>query len=93
MMKTDRRTFIRTGALALAGTAFMGRSAFAAPKKKGIVGLQLYSIREEMTKDPLGSLKKLAEMDTCTSNMPTTSTGNSMGIHPQNSEKCLMISD
>ncbi len=40
----------------------MGRSAFAAPKKKGIVGLQLYSIRAEMTKDPLGSLKKLAEM-------------------------------
>ena len=62
MMKTDRRTFIKTGALALAGTAFMGRSAFAAPKKKGIVGLQLYSIRADMTKDPLGSLKKLAEM-------------------------------
>jgi len=61
-MKTDRRTFIKTGALALAGTAFMGRSAFAAPKNKGIVGLQLYSIRAEMTKDPLGSLKKLAEM-------------------------------
>ena len=62
MMKTDRRTFIKTGALALTGTAFMGRSAFAAPKKEGIVGLQLYSIRAEMTKDPLGSLKKLAEM-------------------------------
>ena len=61
-MNTDRRTFIKTGALALAGTAFMGRSAFAAPKKKGIVGLQLYSIRAEMTKDPLGSLKQLAEM-------------------------------
>ncbi len=61
-MKTDRRTFIKTGALALAGTASMGRYAFAAPKNKGIVGLQLYSIRAEMTKDPLGSLKKLAEM-------------------------------
>jgi len=62
IMKTDRRTFIKTGSLALAGTAFMGRSAFAAPKKNGIVGLQLYSIRADMTKDPLGSLKKLAEM-------------------------------
>jgi len=61
-MKTDRRTFIKTGATALAGTALFGRQAFAAPKQKGIVGLQLYSIRGDMAKDPYGSLKKLAEM-------------------------------
>lgn len=62
MMKTDRRTFIKTGAMALAGTALLGREALAAPKQKGIVGLQLYSIREDMLKDPSGSLKKLADM-------------------------------
>ncbi len=61
-MRTDRRTFIKTGAMALAGTALLSRQAFGAPKQKGIVGLQLYSIRADMTKDPLGSLKKLAEM-------------------------------
>jgi len=61
-MSTDRRTFIKTGAVALAGTALIGRQVFAAPKQKGIVGLQLYSIRSDMAKDPLGSLKKLADM-------------------------------
>ena len=61
-MKTDRRTFIKTGAMALAGTAFINSSLFAAPKQKGIVGLQLYSIRDDMAKDPLGSLTQVAKM-------------------------------
>ncbi len=61
-MRTDRRTFIKTGAIALAGTALLRQQVYGAPKKKGIVGLQLYSIRADMTKDPLGSLRKLAEM-------------------------------
>jgi len=61
-MKTTRRTFIRTGAMALAGTAILGKSAFAAKKQKGIIGLQLYSVRDEMSKDPLGSLKQVAAM-------------------------------
>lgn len=61
-MKTDRRTFIRTGTMALAGTALLGSKAFAAPRGKGMVGLQLYSIRAAMAKDPLGSLRKLADM-------------------------------
>jgi len=61
-MKTDRRTFIKTGAMALAGTAFINNPLSAAPKQKGIIGLQLYSIRAEMSKDPLGSLTQLAKM-------------------------------
>ncbi len=61
-MKTSRRTFIRTGAMAVAATALMGRSALAQQKRKGIVGLQLYSIRQEMTKDPLGSLTQVKNM-------------------------------
>lgn len=61
-MKTSRRTFVKTGALALAGTALIGRSALAVQKKKGIVGLQLYSVRQEMTKDPMGSLTQLKNM-------------------------------
>jgi sugar phosphate isomerase/epimerase len=61
-MKTDRRSFIRTSALALAGAAFFDNPLFAAPKHKGIVGLQLYSIRDEMAKDPIGSLTQLSGM-------------------------------
>jgi sugar phosphate isomerase/epimerase len=59
-MKTSRRTFIKTGAMALAAGAIIPRTAFAAPK--GIVGVQLYSVRDDMEKDPLGSLKQIAQM-------------------------------
>lgn len=62
-MKTSRRTFIKSGAMAVAATALLPKSAFSASKKqKGIVGIQLYSIRNEMSKDPLGSLKQVAGM-------------------------------
>ncbi len=61
-MKSNRRTFIKTGALAFAGTAVLNNSLFAAPGQGGITGLQLYSIRDDMSRDPLGSLTKLAEI-------------------------------
>jgi sugar phosphate isomerase/epimerase len=61
-MKTSRRTFIKTSAMAVAGTTIFSGSFFACTRKKGIVGLQLYSVREEMSKDPLGSLTQLATM-------------------------------
>lgn len=61
-MNTSRRNFIKTGTMALAGTMVLSKAAFAAGKDKGMVGVQLYSVREEMKKDPLGSLKQLAGM-------------------------------
>ena len=61
-MKTSRRTFIKSGAMAIAATALLPESVFAAKKQKGIVGIQLYSIRDDMTKDPLGSLTQVAKM-------------------------------
>jgi sugar phosphate isomerase/epimerase len=60
-MKSTRRTFIKTGALAFAGTTFLTNASCAAPVKKGIIGLQLYSVRDDMSRDPLGSLTKLAD--------------------------------
>ncbi len=61
-MKTSRRTFIKTGTLAIAGTAILPELVLGCKRQKGIVGLQLYSIRDEMGKDPLGSLKQVAGM-------------------------------
>jgi sugar phosphate isomerase/epimerase len=61
-MKTTRRSFIKNSAVLLAGTAVMSNSAFAVLKSKGIVGLQLYSVRDEMGKDPMGTLTQLARM-------------------------------
>jgi len=61
-MKSSRRSFIKTGALVVAGAALMPESLFAKPKKIERLGLQLYSVRDAMGKDPAGSLKKLADM-------------------------------
>jgi sugar phosphate isomerase/epimerase len=61
-MHSSRRNFIKTTSLALAGTALFSEQLFAAIKDGEIVGIQLYSVREDMTKDPLGTLKLLADM-------------------------------
>ena len=64
-MKTSRRTFVKSGAMIALGAAIFPGSAFAGgkPKKeKGMVGIQLYSVRDDMMKDPTGSLTKLAKM-------------------------------
>jgi sugar phosphate isomerase/epimerase len=66
----DRRDFLKTSALTLAG-AIVGGSIISGlagsagctptPKNKRI-GLQLWSVRELMNQDPEGTLKKLAEI-------------------------------
>lgn len=63
-MRTNRRTFIKSGAMAIAAAAILPHSSCtsAAKGKKGIVGVQLYSVRDDMMNDPVGSLKKVAEM-------------------------------
>lgn len=61
-MKTSRRSFIKNSAVLLAGSALLSKTAFAAAKPSEIVGLQLYSVRDDMKKDPVGTLKELAKM-------------------------------
>ena len=56
-----RRTFIQSTALALAGTS-LALSAFAAGSKyKNKIGLQLYSLRDVIFKDPKAILKSVAD--------------------------------
>lgn len=64
-MKTNRRNFIRLGALATAGV-MAGQDAFSLsqslkPKEK-IMGIQLYTVRDDMAKDPVGTIKQLSQM-------------------------------
>ncbi|PWT97131.1 MAG: xylose isomerase [Bacteroidetes bacterium] len=59
---TTRRSFIKKTALALAGTSVLSNELFAARKKNEVLGIQLYSVRDEMTKDPKGTLKAIAEI-------------------------------
>jgi sugar phosphate isomerase/epimerase len=61
-MKTSRRTFVKNGATIALGAAILPRSVFASVSEKAVVGLQLYSVRDDMNNDPKGSLKKLAGM-------------------------------
>lgn len=62
-MKTSRRNFLKTGAFAFAGAAVMRQPVFGSGEAVSrMVGVQLYSVRDDMTRDPLGSLKKLADM-------------------------------
>jgi sugar phosphate isomerase/epimerase len=61
-MNKSRRKFIKGGVLTLAGTAFFGKEMLAAKKEGEIMGVQLYSVRDDMKKDPEGTLKQLAAM-------------------------------
>lgn len=61
-MNTSRRSFIRNSSLLIAGTALLSKTAFASSKPNEIMGLQLYSVRDDMKKDPKGTLKYVAEI-------------------------------
>jgi sugar phosphate isomerase/epimerase len=61
-MATSRRNFLKNSAVLLAGTALLSKTALAAPKPNEIIGLQLYSVRDDMKKDPIGTLTEVAKM-------------------------------
>ena len=61
-LMSNRRTFLKTGSLALAAAAIFPRQVFADSAYKDILGLQLYSVRDDMKTDPLGTLKQVAAM-------------------------------
>lgn len=61
-MHQSRRTFIKQSALAVTAAGIVPQFLFAAENAKRILGLQLYSVRDEMKKDPSGTLKLLAAM-------------------------------
>ncbi len=63
-MTTTRRDFLRTAAFALAGTALMAKTGCSTgdAKRRITLAVQLYCVREDMQRDPQGSLEKLANM-------------------------------
>ncbi len=60
-MTLSRRNFVKKSSLTLAVLPLIDNSLFAAVPKR-LTGIQLYSIRDSMKVDPLGTLTKLAEM-------------------------------
>lgn len=71
---TSRRSFIRTTSLLSAGL-IISPSEFK--KKKPVIGLQLYTVRDQMAKDPAGTLARVAQIG-FTSVETATYTGNEM---------------
>jgi sugar phosphate isomerase/epimerase len=63
-MNTSRRSFLRNSAFGLGALAFASPAlqSLAAVKYKKLVGVQLYSVRDDMRKDPQATLNALAEM-------------------------------
>ncbi len=61
-MNTSRRSFIQKTALVLAGSSVFSKQLLAAAAPKTLTGIQLYSVRDDMGKNPLGTLKALADM-------------------------------
>jgi len=61
-MNTSRRKFVKNSALTLAAVSVLPGSLFARGDGEVLTGIQLYSIRDDMKNDPLGTLQKLAEM-------------------------------
>ncbi|MBS1577321.1 MAG: sugar phosphate isomerase/epimerase [Bacteroidetes bacterium] len=56
-----RRTFIRNSAFTIAGASLFSNDLFAAAKPGEWLGVQLYSVRDDMKKDPLATLKLVAK--------------------------------
>lgn len=60
-MHLSRRKFLVNSTLTLAGTMLFSKSILAASNDGDtVLGIQLYSIRDDMKLDPVGTLKKLA---------------------------------
>ena len=61
-MNPTRRTFLRNAALTIAGTALLKNPLTAATRKGELTGLQLYSVRDDMHKQPFETLQQLSKM-------------------------------
>lgn len=59
-MPASRRTFIKNTGLTLAGSMILSNKIFAEKKSSELLGIQLYSVRDDMKTDPSGTLKQLA---------------------------------
>jgi sugar phosphate isomerase/epimerase len=61
-MSTTRRTFLKTSGLSVAALAFGTHKLLAAADSTTYLAIQLYTVRDDMSKDPSGTLKKLSDI-------------------------------
>lgn len=61
-MLASRRKFLTQTSLLFAGAAALPHQLFANAAASTVLGVQLYSVRDDMKKDPVGTLKQLSAM-------------------------------
>ena len=61
-MNLSRRAFLKNTSIAVVGASLAPNPFLPEKKVKHVVGIQLYSIKDDMKKDPLGTLKLLSGM-------------------------------
>lgn len=61
-MKQTRREFIKSTSIALVGATFAFEKAFSKGIAPEMLAVQLYSVRDDMKKDPMGTLKQIASI-------------------------------
>jgi sugar phosphate isomerase/epimerase len=61
-MNTSRRTFLTNSTLAISATTVFTNNILAAVGETELLGIQLYSVRDDMSKDPVGTLTQIAAM-------------------------------
>lgn len=61
-MITSRRSFLKGSAAILAGATVIPGSLFAFSKAKAKLGIQLWTVRDDMKKDPESTLKQLVKI-------------------------------
>jgi len=88
---TNRRDFLKTSSLVLAG-GLMSTSllqAAVAGKRKKAIGLQLYSLRDAMKVDALGTLKQVADIGFTTLETANYADGKIYGMAPAEFKKVV----
>lgn len=89
---TNRRDFFKTGSLLIAGSIVGNRllqaSVTSATRKKDI-GLQLYSLRDAMKADALGTLKLIADIGFTTLEAANYADGKIYGMSPNEFKKVV----
>ena len=61
-MKSSRRTFLKQSAVGIAAAPFLANCITKSKTPSEMLAVQLYCVRDDMKRDPLGSLTQLAEM-------------------------------
>jgi sugar phosphate isomerase/epimerase len=93
-IKQTRRDFLKVSAAATAGMLLLGAKGIGAQlvdRKSFGVGLQLYSIRDAMTADVAGTLKKVSDLGYKYLELASYSNGKFYGYTPKEFKK--MVSD